>query len=239
MKQFFFAGMLLISLPLLSQPFHKKSNAGYQGVEKYISLNFLSMAEPHFALGPSAGIRFSERSEVFAEAAYVGRGFTGTYSDLDRLSGARLIFQYRYHFLQQWRPLINLGMRSRSLRERHQPFVALEWRMKPLAFSGKATFVNESTADTLSGFSYRASSFTIGGALVFGSTFNLSSNERWKLEITAGIGAKQRSVKLKNVPAGYQSYSAVKREWLYIPPPEVETSGVLLPIAIRLRYVLD
>lgn len=239
MRSFLLSVCLLFSLPVISQSFNKKPGSGYQGVEKYVSLNFLSVAEPQFTFGPSAGIRFSERSEVFAEAAYVGRGFLYEDQKSLRLNGARLIFQYRYHFLQQWRPLINFGLRNRSMRERHQPFVALEWRMKPLAFSGTATFVNESTADTLTGYSYRASSFTFGGALVFGSTFNLGRDERWKLELTAGIGAKQRLVKFKNVPAGYQSYNGLKREWLYIPPPEVETGGVLLPVAIRLRYVLD
>lgn len=239
MRTCLFLFILLSSLQAVSQGSEKKKTSRSQDLEKYISMNFFAAAEPQFALGPSFGIRYTERSEFFAEAAYVTRTPFYDNNKLTRLNGARFIIQYRYHFLQQWRPLFPFLGDRRNLRARQQPFIGLEWRMKPLSFSSKGTFINSTTADTLSGYSFRANSFTYGGALIFGETLNLSADEKWKLEITAGIGAKNRLVKLKSVPPGYSVYDPPPAEWFRIPAPETEAGGILFPFAIRLRYVID
>jgi hypothetical protein len=75
--------------------------------------------------------------------------------------------------------------------------------------------------------------------LIFGETLNLSADEKWKLEITAGIGAKQRVVNHISVPAGYKPYLIPVREWFSIPSPQYETGTVIFPFAIRLQYVID
>lgn len=211
----------------------------FQEKEKYFSLNLFSAAEPRFALGPSFGIRFTERSEFFTEAAYITRSPFYDNARFEKLNGTRIILQYRYHFLQQWRPLFSFLAFRRNLRARHQPFIGIEWRMKPFFFSSTGTFINATTSDTLRSYAFRARSFTYGAALIFGETLNLSSDEKWKLEITAGIGGKQRSVTLKTVPSGYLPYYLPAPEWVSIPPPQIETGGVIFPFAIRLRYVID
>jgi hypothetical protein len=232
--------LLMASISSSSQSGKSKIGSGYDDKEKYISINPFSIAEPQFAIGPSFGSRFTERSEYFLEMAYVGKTpFYKNYTrDFERLSGARLIVQYRYHFLQQWKPLINFGFNNRRRREEQQPFIGIEFRMKPISFAADGNFINAATNDTLSGYSFSANAFTYGGALIFGNTFNLSRNEKWKLEFTAGIGAKQRNVKLKTVPPGYKVLP-LERVAFRSPRLYEETGTVLIPLAIRLRYVLD
>lgn len=207
--------------------------------ERFISVNVLSLAEPQLAFGPSLGYRFTDRSEFFLEAAYITRSPFYKWEDIDRLQGLRTIVQYRYHFLQQWRPLINTGGRRRLLRSMHQPFIGLEFRAKPFSFSTKRDFVNPATADTLDNYSFRANAFVYGGALVFGSTFDLSSDGRWKFECSFGIGAKERLVKYKTVPEGYQRPQYEKRIAFQLPSLDEEIGTAYFPFAIRLRYVLD
>lgn len=207
--------------------------------ERYISVNVLSLAEPQLAFGPSFGYRFTERSEFFLEAAFVTRSPFYNWQDADRLSGLRAIAQYRYHFLQQWRPLFNLGGRRRLQRSRHEPFIGLEFRAKPFSFSAKRDFVNLAAADTLRNYPFRANAFVYGGALVFGNTFDLSSDGRWKVECSFGIGAKVRLVNFKTVPAGYRRPEYEKRIAFQLPSLDEEIGTAYFPLAIRLRYVLD
>lgn len=207
--------------------------------EQYISANVLSVTEPLLAFGPSIGYRFTERSEFFLEAAYVSRSPFYKWQDADRLNGLRTILQYRYHFLQQWRPLFNTGSLRRLQRSRHQPFIGLEFRAKPYSFSAKRDFVNPATADTLHNYPFRASAFVYGGALIFGNTFDLSSDGRWKIECSFGIGAKERLVKFKTVPDGYQRPYYGKRIAFQLPSIDEEIGTAYFPFAIRLRYVLD
>lgn len=211
---------------------------GFDEREIYVSLNPFSIAEPQFAFGPSAGIRYSERSEVFAEAAWVTRSPFYEDNDYLRLRGARFLFQYRYHFLQEWRPLFPFGSMRRKIRERHQPFVAIEGRLKPLSFESYGEFINSNTGDTLRHYRFAANSFTIAWSLLFGHSFNLSADERWKLEFTAGFGVRQRYVNLKTVPKGYEAYTNPRKPWILIPAPEDAYSGPQFPVCFRLRRVL-
>src|SRR6185436_14938010 len=83
--------------------------------EKYFSFNPFGLIEPQVAIGIGYGNHFTERSEYFAELSYVGNNYI--YGDLlSSLHGARLITQYRYHFLQQWKPILNLRLRTRKIR---------------------------------------------------------------------------------------------------------------------------
>lgn len=238
MKNYLFLFLMFISVPVFSQFKKNKLNAGFSEKEKYFSVNFFSIAEPMFAFGPAYGNRFSERSEYFFELAYVAKTPFYDWQDISRLRGARLLAQYRYHFLQQWKPLINFGSANRRRRERRQPFVGIEFRYKPFSFSSKGNFVNPSIQDTLYGVSFSANTNTLGGALIFGNTFNISSNERWKLELTAGIGANQRFVKLKTLPAGYKVYTGL-RSGLSFPLLQEEAGYPHFPCALRLRYVIN
>jgi hypothetical protein len=238
MKSFLLFFLLVISFVSFSQKKKSKIGNSYDDKEKYFSINFFSVAEPQFAIGPSFGNRFTERSEYFLELAYVAKTPFYDWRSFERLRGARMILQYRYHFLQQWRPLINFGNGIRRMREKHQPFIGVELRLKPISFTTTGNFINTTVNDTLYGYSFSANAFTYGGALIFGETFNLSANEKWKLELTMGIGAKQRNVKLKTVPAGYKVLP-VERVAFQSPLLQEEAGGALIPFAVRLRYILD
>jgi hypothetical protein len=238
MKRLLLLFLLFTSFVSFSQSKQSKIGKGYDEKEKYFSVNFFSIAEPQFAFGPSFGNRFSERSEYFLELAYVAKTPFYDWHSFEKLRGVRMILQYRYHFLQQWRPLINFGNGFRRMREKHQPFIGVEFRLKPISFTTTGNFINTTVNDTLYGYPFSANAFTCGGALIFGQTFNLSANEKWKLELTMGIGAKQRNVKLKTVPAGYK---VLPRERVAFQTPllQEETGGPLIPFAVRLRHILD
>lgn len=199
----------------------------------YVSMNLLSAAEPQLPLGASFGARLTDRTELFTEASYVTLSPFWDQKTPDRLRGARLILQYRYHFLQQWKPIFGFRQGNRS---RHQPFAGIEFRWKPVSFQSTGTIVHTGNTDTISGFPIRGRATTLGFAFIMGQTFQLSSNGNWQLELTAGVGGKERKARLSNLPPGYQTISAVKREWLYIPPIEASASAVCFPLALRLRY---
>lgn len=206
--------------------------------EKYVSANFLSMAEPQFTFGPSFGYRFTERSEVFAEAAWITKSpFYNDWQGVEKMNGARLLFQYRYHFLQQWRPLLNFPHRRRGSKSDREPFIGFEFRYKPYSFSSTHTFINSSTNDTLTDYHYNGNATVVGGALLFGHTVSLDHNEQFKLEFTAGIGGKYRHISFKNVPQGYEPFVVRKVEFSYPQLPE-EAGNAYFILAVRLRYTI-
>jgi hypothetical protein len=207
--------------------------------EKYFSFNPLALAEPQIALGAGFGNRFSERSEYFTELSYLAKQPFYDYSTQKSFQGIRFIAQYRYHFLQQWRPLINLGKRNRERKGRQNPFVGAEFRLKPFNFTDTRSFIKSSTADTLNGFLYKANAVSIGGAILFGSTYNISSNGQWKIEVTGGIGGKVKKVKYKNLPAGYEPIFI--RGGFGLKPPAIDEAVGMpyFPFCIRMRYVID
>lgn len=237
---------IFLVLPVFTFAQLKNNEPGlsFRGKETYLSFNLLSVTEPQLALGPSFGIRFTERSETFAEVAYIGKSpfYRNDWKDFSYLHGARFILQYRYHFLQQWRPLINFGGAShrKKVNERQQPFIGIEFRYKPYRFSSKDNFINEATHDTLFNVPFTAQTNVLGGALIFGRTFNLSSDNRWKLELTAGIGGKQRLVKFKIPASGYKLYrDFIPKDGPIIPKLQEETGTVYFPFAMRLRYTFN
>lgn len=204
--------------------------------DKYITFNPLALAESPIAIGAGFGNRFSERSEYFAELAYTAKA--PLYSDIVKsLNGIRFIGQYHYHFLQQWKPILNIGFNKN--RGKNDPFMAAEFRFKNFSFSDTRSLVNVTTLDTLYGFNYKANATVIGGAILFGGTYNLSSNGNLQLEISAGIGARQKGVKLKNAPAGYKIYHVPPREWGLVPKIYEERGMPYFPVAFRLRYIIN
>jgi len=205
-------------------------------LEQYFSFNPLGLTEPQMAIGVGFGNRFSPRSEYFSEISYVTRNYY--FDNAQSLNGYRLITQYRYHFLQQWKPLIDLGFQGGARRKKHHPFIGVEFRLKSYNFTSSGTFVNYITHDTLSKFNYNASAVSVGGALIFGSTYYISSNHKWLLEFTAGVGGKQKFVNYKNLGKGYEIIQ--QRKFDFFGPPAInETVGTpYFPSTIRLRYII-
>ncbi len=205
---------------------------------KYISINPFGFAEPHLAIGAGFGNRFTDRSEYFVELSFVSKHPFYDNRLQNKLHGFRLIGQYRYHFLQRWRPLINLGTVIRSINASRNPFIGLEFRLKPYNFSANRTFVNNNTGDTLRELLYDANAVSIGGALVFGETYNISSNGRWKLEFSIGIGGKIKFVKYKKIPEGYKPVLLNRHFGLTTPGMDEPIGTPNFPCALRLRYAI-
>ncbi|WP_462253610.1 hypothetical protein [Ferruginibacter sp.] len=213
----------------------------YTSPAKYISFNPLGLLEPQTAICMGVGTRFSERSEFFTEIAYLGRNRVYKYHELVFYHGFRFLAQYRYHFLQQWRPIINLGRITeyqRKRRQKNQFFIGVEFRFKPVQFSAYNNFENKVTADTLNKFKYKASTQSIGGAILLGETFNLSKNGNWFLEFTIGIGAKHKFVKYKNLPQGYSVVPKQPLEWNFVPDIDESIGMPYIPSTFRLRYII-
>ena len=219
----------------------KSTRQHFTATEKYFSFNPLALAEPKIAIGAGFGNRFSERSEYFTELSYIAKH---PFYDMQEksLHGFRFLAQYRYHFLQRWRPLINLGNFTRASRERNarqHPFIGIEFRLKPFNFTDKRTFLKSSPPDTLNSFLYKANAVSVGGAILFGETYNISSNGKWKLEVTAGIGGKVKIIKYKNLPVGYDPLF-IQGGFGLKPPANDEAVGMpYFPFCIRLKYIID
>ncbi len=118
MKKLLLLYFLFACNTAFSQKTKNTSGKAYIQPEKYLSFNSLGLLEPQIAIGFGAGTRLSARSEFFTELAYLGRNPMYKYDELTFYHGVRLLAQYRYHFLQQWRPLINLGRITEYQRER-------------------------------------------------------------------------------------------------------------------------
>lgn len=238
MRYFFVFFTLLFQQSLQAQLSFRTKGQDFDGTEKYVSLNFLSAAESQFAFGPSFGLRFSKRSEVFVEANYVAQSPFYGITDYTNLRGTRLVLEYRYLFVQNVRPL--LGLIKSIPVKRFNSFVGVHGMLKPVTFQAKENFVNAALRDTLTNYAFRANAVTAGFAVIFGAVYDLSSNKKWKLEVNLGIGGKDRKVKVKSAPAGYQLQEYMgDREWVYIAPLHEESSGVYIPVGLRVRYMLE
>jgi hypothetical protein len=199
---------------------------------KYVSFNPLALTEPQMAIGIGFGNRFTERSEYFAELSYVTKTiFYNT--DVDKLNGFRFLGQYRYHFLQ-------LKQTAHSFKRwKRQPFVALEFRLKNYLFPTKNTFVNYSILDTISNLQKNANAISIGGAILFGASYHISKNNKWKLDVTAGIGAKQKFVEYKNLSNNYETIRLRKPDALGPPKIYEEVGMPYFPIAVRIKHFIN
>ena len=111
--------------------------------------------------------------------------------------------------------------------------------MKNYSFSDKNTFVNYKIFDTLKNINYSANALSLGGALIFGGTFNISKNGKWKLEYTAGIGGKQKLIRFKNLSKDYEVIRQRKPDVLRAPYIYEGVGSVCIPATIRFRYYIN
>ncbi len=161
-----------------------------QGDQRYwsVGVNPFSPGESMSSAGPCVAFRVSPRLELWGEGSFI---FHNLYkiNDWEKLKGYRLIFQPRYF----------VG-KERSF------FISPEFRFKQFSYTNSLPFVNKTTNDTLHSYSHRASQVLVGGAFVMGDQFVLSKRRNLFMEVTIGIGVKQRFISRKNIPGGYQYY---------------------------------
>lgn len=191
----------------------------------------LALAEPPMAIGFGYSRKWTKRSEVFTELSYLTSN--PLFPDMNQdLQGLRFLLQYRYHFTSLVKPRAILWRQTGN----HLSFVAIEFRLKNYLISGTENFVNPQLADTIFSKSYQAQAIVVGGAILIGEVYNLSANGKLQLETSIGLGAKQKFVRFKNVPTGYQVMEPGIKEWAFVPKIYEAGNTVYLPFAIRLRY---
>jgi Protein of unknown function (DUF3575) len=185
-----------------------------------VGINPFSPGESMSSIGPTIAYRVSPKLELWAETSFI---FYNLYASNSwkNLNGYRFIFQPRYY----------MGRRKAF-------FIAPEFRLKQYSYTTSFTFINSTTADTLQNYSHKASQLLIGGAFVTGKQVLLSRRHNLYLELTAGIGAKQRYIKRKNIPAGYKYYQQSGGFGL-APHYEWDNDGTpYFPVGLRLTWKL-
>jgi hypothetical protein len=223
MSKFIFLTGFIFTITIESTAQSKTGKNHLFKQQKALTFNALALAEPQAAAGLGFSNNVTARSGYFTELSYIFKA--PFYRGADPVTGGyRWLLQYRYS------PLKN---------HRRNYFWGAEFRLKGYGFTGKNTFINKASNDTLSRFSYKANATSAGGAVLFGAIFNLTKSSLWKMEMTAGIGAKQKFVKYKNLPEGYELYvSPFNRKPDALRPPEIDEAVGMpyFPIAIRVRY---
>ncbi|MEJ7627264.1 MAG: DUF3575 domain-containing protein [Ferruginibacter sp.] len=185
----------------------------------HISFNPLNLAEPQVSIGTGFEYRFLNRFGLWSEVSVI---LFNSYlnKEWSKLNGFRFIFQPRYYTGD-----------ARSF------FITPELRLKGFNYHTTGNFINPAIADTLN-LNYKASQMLIGGAIVFGKKINLSANKKLVLEITAGIGAKHRSIKRKDIPAGY-TYLFLENAFGLAPHTNYDNDGTpYFPAGLRLFWQL-
>lgn len=226
-----FTGWLFLLCMHAAAGFYKTDSLPYKQTNKYLSFNPLALAEPQMAIGVGYGFRWTNRSELFTELSLLTDNLF--YKKFDNnLEGFRLITQYRYYFRH---PLMPFSLLRRGIQS-DESYITLEARLKNYQFSGTKNFINPQRNDTLGAYSYRASATVYGGAILLGDVYDLSRNSRLKLEVSAGIGVKQKVVKMTNLPAGYRLLEGEIKEWGFVPRIYEPHGFLYLPFAIRLRF---
>ena len=186
-----------------------------------IGFNPLSMGESMSSVGPCIAYRISPRVELWGETSFI---FYNLYqlANWQNLKGYRFIFQPRYY-----------TGKSRSF------FITPEFRIKQFSYNTVLDFINASIPDTLKNYAHKSSQLLIGGALVFGKQFILSPHHHLFLEITAGVGGKQRYITRKNIPAGYE-YKITPGGFGLKPHYEWDNDGTpYFPMGFRLIWKLN
>lgn len=186
-----------------------------------IGINPLSVAEPFASIGPFVGVHLSSRIECWSEISFY---YTNLYklNNWTGLSGFRFIFQPRYY-----------PGRTREF------FIAPEFRLKQYNYTGhNKNFINSDTQDTLKGINYSARQSLPGGALVVGWHHQLFNHKSVFVEITAGIGVRERNITYRNIPAGYE-YELVQGGFGLKPHYDWnKDSAPYIPLGIRLCWTL-
>lgn len=213
----------------------KKSANSFTESQKYITFNPLALIEPQMAIGAGFGNRFTERSEYFIELSYIlKQPFYNAQPENERVNGYRLITQYRYHLLQNYKANMIMGKSSNNRNRKHNPFLAVEFKIKAFNYNTERVLANKTTLDTLQKMNYETNNFNIGAALLFGETYDIS--EHFKFELTIGIAGKDRTIKYKNAKPGYEEIG--KRRTDTYSPLNIDNPGATpyFAVALRLKY---
>jgi hypothetical protein len=152
----------------------------------YLSLNPFAFAEPRAsAIGLGVAYRFDDRLEICNELSVLRESIHNEPA-FENVNGFRNIFATKYSIF-------------------NNEFIGAEFRIRNYSFSPKADFYNASSGDTLKDFRYKAKYSIFGVAFIFGRKFKLSRNNKLQLEISLGVGGREKATRRWAVPNGYVS----------------------------------
>lgn len=189
-----------------------------------IFMNTLSLLEPQqAAVGAGINYKIARRWDVSAEFNYLFEGFVQDLDDYTTNGGYRTIFTLKRF------------SKSRIF------FYGIDARIKYFSFTDKRDFINPVTADTLFNLVHNASNTLIGAAAIVGLRIPISKNRKWALELNAGLGNKYRTVKRKNIPAGYEydrGIIPVPKHYNIVTDQDISgPNNFYFPAGIRIMYL--
>jgi hypothetical protein len=214
--------LLLLSFFLVSFLFGQKKKEYIQSFANnvYFTFNPLGIAELLSTVGAGIHKPLNNQIAFFTEIATVFKN--PFYKNPDDIKlGFRNITQFRYYS---------------KTRKRSTSFIALEARVKYYSFNNVRTFINETIGDTLKYLNHTAAALSVGGGIVFGTAFQISKNEKWQMELTGGIGVKNKTVFFRNVNNNYKPEYALGGSGMRIPAIDEAGGMPYLPLAMRIRY---
>lgn len=186
----------------------------------YFSFNPLGIAEFQSTIGAGIHIPLNNQTALFTEIAAVFKN--PVYNNPDDIRfGYRNIIQLRYYS---------------KTRKRSTSFIAFEARIKHYSFNNVRTFLNETIRDTLNNFNHTAVALSVGGGIVFGTTLPLSKNKKWQMELTGGVGVKNKTVFFRNINKNYKPEYVLAGSGMRLPALDEPGGMPYLPWAIRICY---
>lgn len=211
--------LLLVSIASLAQ---QKKRRYSPIVQKgfFLTLNPYSPFEmSQGAVGLGAGYRFSERVELWTQFDYLYKGFFYDGDDFSGLKGFRSITSFRYYY-----------------NNKHGFFVGAEFRFKRYSYRSETDIANPQRGDTITNYRYEAVQSLPGGALFWGKRFKLTPNGKFELEVSIGLGVKNRIIDRRGLPAGYSKLDYEPGYRRVSPLPDHDEEGLLpyLPAGVRL-----
>jgi len=178
-----------------------------------LTLNPFGLLEPSMAIGIGIGYHPKANLEIWSESSLLRNVL---FPSAGSTSGMRQILQFK-----------------RFINKNQRLFAAAEIRYIFFTFHSTELFGNTSLPDTI--LSNTSHHYVFGAGLQLGYRLSLTKDNRLMLELTGGLGVKDKIIRWKGVPAGYKymNSSTDVNVWSLI-----ETSGpsVYVPGSLRLVY---
>ena len=181
-----------------------------------VSLNPAGLLELPSAIGAGIGWRLNEKVELWSETSLLRNWVVPVgYS----LTGIRQILQVK-----------------RFIDKRDVFFLAAEIRYKSYTFGDSTNFYNLLTRDTLINDHYHERIFFWGVGLQLGVRLPISKNGRLQLDMSAGLGIKEKTINKSVMDKDYRDLlhqSIDINQWNIMQMPG---STLYVPASIRLVY---
>jgi|GEM_PF-748536 len=189
-----------------------------------VSFNPLGLAEPPLAIGAGIGYRLNPQWELWSETSLIRNGILQAIADVH---GIRQTLQLKRFFNKG----IGHNLFGANL------FVAAEIRYKSFYYNDTANFYNATTHDTLQDRPYHAHQYFWGAALQVGGRWKMTRSGRFQVEITAGLGVKNKIIDRDGIGKGYgiTNRSIDLNAWDIMATPGV---NVYFPGSARIIYTI-